>query len=210
MSEDGSNPSERPRIQITEELAEFIHKQALVAATWRFPEHVDPHDVAQEVAFTLIRRPPRFDPEGKAKLETFLKSCIRNRVQSALRKVGRFSLRHAQVVEDEQRDEEDVKKHVRSPSLHNGERPFQQDIKEFTAEDVFRHIDCDSSRALCVLYLECKANMSEVARHMGVSEGTIRYRLKKLAPKLLKAGLKPFLNPREVFFVANRRHRGRR
>ena len=38
----------------------------------------------------------RFDPDGKAKLETFLKSCIRNRVQSALRKVGRFSLRHAQ------------------------------------------------------------------------------------------------------------------
>lgn len=40
---------------------------------------------------------------------------------------------------------------------------------------------------------------------MGVSEGMIRYRLKKLAPKLLKAGLKPFLNPQEVFFVANRR-----
>ena len=210
MSEDGANPSERPRIQITEELAEFIHEQALVAATWRCPEHVDPHDVAQEVAFTLIRKPPRFDPNGKAKLETFLKSCIRNRVHSAIRKEGRFSLRQAQLIEDKQRDEEDVKKNVRWPSLHNGERPFQKDIKEFTPEDVFRYIDCDSSRALCMLYLECKANMSEVARRMGVSEGTIRYRLKRLSPILLQAGLKPFLNPQEAFFVANRRHRGRR
>lgn len=210
MSEDGANPSERPRIQITEKLAEFIHEQALIAATWRCPEYIDPNDVAQAVAFVLIRRPPRFDPNGKANVETFLKSCIRNRVHSAIRKEGRFSLRQAQVIEDKQRDEEDVKKDVRSPSLHNGERPFQQDIKEFTPEDVFRYIDCDSSRALCILYLECKANMSEVARRMGVSEGTIRYRLKRLAPILLQADLKPFLNPQEVFYVANRRHRGRR
>ncbi|MGB0600452.1 MAG: hypothetical protein ACPGLY_27565 [Rubripirellula sp.] len=72
MSEDGANRSERPRIQITEKLAEFIHEQALIAATWRCPEHSDPKDVAQEVAFVLIRRPPRFDPNGKANVETFL------------------------------------------------------------------------------------------------------------------------------------------
>jgi len=35
-------------------------------------------------------------------------------------------------------------------------------------------------------------NYSEVARQMGVAEGTVRYRIKHLAPKLLAAGFDPF------------------
>jgi hypothetical protein len=34
--------------------------------------------------------------------------------------------------------------------------------------------------------------MSAAARRLGVSEGTIRYRLKLLAPKLIAAGFNPF------------------
>jgi|GEM_PF-7096492 len=40
--------------------------------------------------------------------------------------------------------------------------------------------------------IECDNNVSEGARRLGVVEGTIRYRLKMLAPKLIAAGFNPF------------------
>lgn len=210
MSEGKPNPSERPRLVVDDELAKFIHKHALKIANWRCPKHIEPDDVAQEVAFGLIRKPPRFDPDGKADVEQFLKSCIRTRICSALRKEGRFALRHGQVVEEKQCDKDDVKKKDKTVSLHDTIRPFEMHLTELTKQDVITHIDCDSSRALCLLFLECKGVRVEVARRMGVSEGTVRYRLKKLEAGLLSKGFKPFLNPQQVFHVTNRRHKGRR
>ena len=59
-------------------------------------------------------------------------------------------------------------------------------------EDVLDFIVDDSSRDLCRVVLECDGNVSAAARRLGVAEGTTRYRLKLLVPKLLAAGFEPF------------------
>ncbi|MEM9364447.1 MAG: hypothetical protein AAGD07_00520 [Planctomycetota bacterium] len=70
-SEGKPDPSQRPRIVVDDKLAEFIREHALKIAKWKCPWHMEPDDVAQEVAYGLIRKPPRFDPNGKADVETF-------------------------------------------------------------------------------------------------------------------------------------------
>jgi transcriptional regulator of acetoin/glycerol metabolism len=64
--------------------------------------------------------------------------------------------------------------------------------KGLATDDVLEFIDNEESRELCRQVIECKGNMSAAARRLGVSEGTIRYRLKLLAPKLIAAGFNPF------------------
>ncbi len=73
-------------------------------------------------------------------------------------------------------------------------RPADYSRKGLTTDDILQYIDSEESRALCRLVIECKGNMSEAARRLGVSEGKVRYRLKMLAPKLLAAGFQPFRN----------------
>jgi DNA-directed RNA polymerase specialized sigma24 family protein len=50
----------------------------------------------------------------------------------------------------------------------------------------------DETRQMCLLMMEHDSNVSEVARSMGVAEGTIRHRLKMLRGKLRAAGFDPF------------------
>ncbi|MEM9364446.1 MAG: hypothetical protein AAGD07_00515 [Planctomycetota bacterium] len=83
-------------------------------------------------------------------------------------------MRHGQVIEEEQRGKEGVEKEEKSVSLHGAERAFEMHLTEFSKENVMTYVDCDSSRALCLLFIECKGVRTEVARRMGVSEGTIR------------------------------------
>lgn len=59
-------------------------------------------------------------------------------------------------------------------------------------DEMLIYIDSEESRALCRLVIECKGNLSKAAKHMRLSEGTVRYRLKLLGPKLLAAGFNPF------------------
>lgn len=76
---------------------------------------------------------------------------------------------------------------------HAGERrPLNRAAPQLTLDDILRFIDCPESRALCRLYVECDCNTSEVARRLRVVEGTVRNRLKMLAPKLIAAGFYPF------------------
>ena len=58
-------------------------------------------------------------------------------------------------------------------------------------DDILQYIDNEDSRALCRLVIECDGNISEAARRLKLSEGTVRYRLKLLEPKLRAAGFDP-------------------
>lgn len=59
-------------------------------------------------------------------------------------------------------------------------------------DDILKYIDNEDSRDLCRLVIECNGNLSEAARRLNLSEGTVRYRLKLLGPKLIAAGFDPF------------------
>lgn len=69
---------------------------------------------------------------------------------------------------------------------------------------IFAALDSESDRALCRLLLECDMNLSEAARRLTVlrdaarcgfenppSTKSIKFRLERLAPKLVAAGLGP-------------------
>lgn len=63
--------------------------------------------------------------------------------------------------------------------------------KSSATDDVLQFVDNRETQALCRLVIECGGNVSEAARRLGVSEGTVRYRLRLLAPKLRAAGFHP-------------------
>ena len=58
-------------------------------------------------------------------------------------------------------------------------------------DDILQYIDNEDSRALCRLVIACDGNISAAARRLKLSEGTVRYRLKLLEPKLRAAGFGP-------------------
>ena len=72
-----------------------------------------------------------------------------------------------------------------------GTGPTKHEALWAIVEDMLRFIDNEDSRALCWTVIQCDGNYSEVARRMKLSEGTVRYRLNMLEPKLRAAGYKP-------------------
>lgn len=157
---------------LTTELLEIARKATLIDARKRCPQFVDPEDVWQSVCLDLIRTPPKYDPSRKASKATLLKIVCSRAVSKYVAKAKRDARRFQQVEVPERE------------SLSN--------IQPSESIDIFRYIESDETRRLCQLLMECDCNMSEVARRMGISEGSVRYRLKLIAPRLKAAGIDPF------------------
>lgn len=136
------------------------------------PQSVDPEDVWQSVCLDLIRMPPKYDPSRKASKVTLLKLICSRAVSKYAAKAKREASRFKQV--------------------EVPERESLSDIQSSESIDMFRYIESDETLRLCQLMMDCDCNMSEVARRMGISEGSVRSRLKQLAPRLKAAGFKPF------------------
>ena len=63
--------------------------------------------------------------------------------------------------------------------------------KRLKLKDILAALDDEASRGLCRLYVAHNGNVSKVAKQAGVTEGTVRYRLKALGPRMIKAGFGP-------------------
>ena len=166
-------------LALTNELLEFAKAAALTEAKKFGLRRENCDNAVQEALLELVRRPPKFDPTKGADEKTFIYTIVqravlkfRDREQKA---TTRFEPTDAREIQQQTGEDE------------AGDRQ-----EAWTLDEILKFIDNDDSRALCKLVIQCKGNISEAARTLGLSEGTVRYRLKLLAPKLLAAGFNPF------------------
>ncbi len=206
-------------IVLTRDLLDYAKAVALQEAKKHCPPHVNFKDVIQEVHLNLVRNPPKHDPSRGASAKTLIHLVVQRTVLKFVARQCRQASRFKQFEHFESKPiakdrpgklsqpiagTESGRKfmaHLQAaeeaddapPRIGPSERrPVEYSVKGLTTDDVLQYVDCEESRELCRLVIECEGNLSEVARRLGKSEGTIRYRLKLLAPKLLAAGFNPF------------------
>lgn len=179
-------------MELTPELLEYARAVALKEARKHCPPHVSFDDAAQEAVLHLMSRPPRFDPARGANEKTLIFLVVQRAV---LKFVARESLRAARFKQFDEPDEasdgaggDQIPEHEKIVERRTAELTRTQ----WALEDVLQYVDSEESRSLCRLVMECGGNVSEAARRLGVVEGTVRKRLKLLAPKLRAAGFDPF------------------
>jgi RNA polymerase sigma factor (sigma-70 family) len=179
-------------LELTPDLLEYAKAVALKEAQKRCPRYVDFDDVIQFAMLQLIRRPPKFDPSRGASPKTLIYTIVHRAVIKYAKIEAKQACRFRQSPEsvgasrDGERNE---------PADHriSERRTAELSRSGWSMDDILQFIDNEDSRALCRLVIECGGNLSEAARRLGLSEGTVRYRLKLLGPKLLAAGFDPFL-----------------
>ena len=148
-------------------------------------------DAVQDALLHLVSKPPRFDPARGASPKTLIYTIVQRAVAKsmvrALKHAGRFQLTDEPEADLDEDGEDDIRRRG------DAGRPENKLTRtEWTEDDILQFIDNEESRALCRLFIECDGNTSETARRMGMTEGTVRYRLKLLGPKLRAAGFDPF------------------
>lgn len=209
----GPSPHE---LELTQDLLDYAKAIALIEAQKRCPKYVDFGDVVQHALLHLMSKPPKYDPARGASPKTLIYTIVQRAVHKYVARECKRGKRFRQFPEpapapgkvDDRAEPEAVSEVVRERMIElteakarDDERPSSEapgtrlaDLTTtgWTKDDVLQYIDNEDSRALCRLVIECGGNLSEVARQLHVTEGTVRYRLRLLAPKLRAAGFDPF------------------
>jgi len=184
--------SEPRELELTPDLLEYAKAVVLKEAQKRCPRYVDFDDVIQFAMLQLLRRPPKFDPSRGASPKTLIYTIVYRAVIKYAKLEAKQARRFRQSSEPTEvsMGGEDIE-----PAHHGMSERRTTELTEsgWSMDDILQFIDNENSRALCKLVIECGGNLSEAARRLGLSEGTVRYRLKLLGPKLLAAGFDPFL-----------------
>lgn len=195
-------------IEMTEDLLEYAKAVTLTLA----PKYCPPRlarptaatsdldekpwaDVTQQVILQLLRRPPKYDPSRGADVKTLIYTVVQRAVIKFAARERKKRKETINQYPEREKDKSPLEPTDDQAQFHRrmtGTGPTEHEARQALMEEMVRFIDNDESRALCLLVLECKGNFSEAARRLGLSEGTIRYRLKMLAPKLKAAGFDPF------------------
>jgi len=188
-------------LELTPELLEFAKACALQEARKYCPRWIDFDDVVGDVQLRLLKDPPKYDPSKGASVKTLLHTVVRRLVLKYASREKLRGERFMQVAEREtagEQEEEETPRDDFPVELGRG-RDRKKTVnrrvalldKSSATDDVLQFIDNSETQALCRLVIECGGNVSEAARRLGLSEGTVRYRLRLLAPKLRAAGFHP-------------------
>lgn len=182
-----SEPEPR-EIEITPDLIDYARKSAYKEAKKRFHDVAKRKDAAQSAVLHLMSRPPKYDPTKGAAVKTLIYTVVQRHVQKYVGREFRHGKRFMQPEPVNKNDQDDAF----DPLDHAENRRVKLQTKGWTTDDILEFIDNEDSRALCRLVIECGGNLSETARRLSITEGTVRYRLRMLAPKLLARGFNPF------------------
>ncbi len=183
--------SEPRELELTPDLIKYATAIALQEAQDRCPKYVDYEDVVQEVLLHLISKPPTYDPAKGASAKTLIHTILHRGVLKYVARQCRQADRFKQVDETKPETHDDDEQ-VRPERDAIERRPVNRPTKGSTTDDLLQFIENEESHELCRTLIECDNNLCEAARRLGVVEGTVRYRLKMLAPKLIAAGFDPF------------------
>lgn len=179
-----SSPRE---LKLTPELLGYAKAVALTEAKKHCPDGVSYDDLVQEAILHLVRTPPKFDPSRGASERTFIYTIMRRAVIKAAEREAKQISQFRQFPEPVEDDDEEPPEHQVSEK-----RTVELTRSRWNLNDILQFIDDKESRALCRLVIECNGNLSEAARRLNISEGTVRHRLKVLGPRLLAAGFDPY------------------
>lgn len=176
------------QLKLTPELVAYARAVALTEAKKHCAESVSYDDVAQDAILQLVRKPPKFDPSRGASEKTLVYTVVRRAVIKAAEREAKQALRFTQFPEpaEGEDDEEPAEQQV------SEKRTVELTKSRWNLDDVLKFIESEDGRSLCRLVIECKGNISDAVRRLKLTEGTVRYRLKMLGPKLLAAGFDPF------------------
>jgi len=144
-------------------------------------------DVVQQAILELLRRPPKYDPTRGASPKTLIYTIVQRAVMKAAERESRQADRFRQFPQSVECDDEEP-----AEQRISEKRTAELTRSRWNLDDILKYIDNEESRDLCRLVIECNGNLSEAARRLNLSEGTVRYRLKLLGPKLIAAGFDPF------------------
>lgn len=178
-------------LKLTPDLLEYAKAVALKEAPNHCGRRVDYEDVVQEAILHLLSKPPKFDPSRGANEKTLIYTIVKRAVirfaEREAKQASRFKLFPKKDVASTDGD-------AAEPAHHQiGEkRTTELTRSRWNLDDILKYIDNEESRDLCRLVIECNGNLSEAARRLKLTEGTVRYRLKLLGPKLIAAGFDPF------------------
>ena len=166
-------PSKPTEIELMDDLIDYIRRSTIQVALKQLPKHIELDDVVQHVLLRIVSRPPKFDPSRSASIKTLLYVIVHRQVGKYLASKKRYGRKSAFDLD------------LHGGAYRVGEPKFDQpSFMDYIVDDVIRR--------MCLLMMEHDSNVSEVARCLGVAEGTIRYRLTLLRSKLQAAGFDPF------------------
>lgn len=161
---------EPKEIVVDKALSKSIKRIAAKLVRRHCPRSVEPADVAQLVMMDLARKPLKYDASKGAKLETLLHTIVYRRALKCAEDARRMKSRFPQFSE-------------KRPPAH-----VKAKAKRVRLRDILEALDDEASRELCRAYVMHDGNASLVAKELKVTEGTVRYRLQALGPRLIKAG----------------------
>jgi len=179
------NDSKPHEIELTDDLIDFARRSAIKEAKKHCPDFVIYDDVAHEAVLHLYSKPPKYDPTKGASVKTLIYTVVKWFVLKYNARQCRHARQHKQVVKPKTGEDDDRQVALNAFSLKEEVERHQNQMTTEAPEtnDLLQFIDDEESRALCRLVLECEGNLSEAARRLSIAEGTVRYRLKMLAPK---------------------------
>lgn len=175
---------------LTPDLLDYAKAVALNEARKWCPKRVDFEDVVQDALLHLMSKPPKYDPARGASTKTLIYTIVQ-------RSVMKFTTREARHAGQSKRFDESVgAPGTTEDGVYSDDEPAhhlipQRSTDELTMDHILQNVDNEDSRALCKLFIQCDCNTSATARRLRMTEGTVRYRLKLLAPKLRAAGFDP-------------------
>jgi len=160
-------------IELTDDLIDYIEAVTAKVASTAIPKRIDLADVKQHVLLQIVNSPPKFDSTKNASVKTLLHVVVQRQVWKYLKSFERLGC---------------------EPSFDANlqDRGYRVAEPNFDQPSFMDYIVDDETRQMCFLMMEHDSNVSEVARSMDVTEGTIRHRLKSLRGKLRAAGFDPF------------------
>jgi len=187
--------SQAKEMELTPELLEYAKAVALKLARKYCIPRIRYDDVVQHAMLHLLHRPPKYDPSRGAKPKTLINIVVQRAVMKFTQREKKHDRRYTQSPEffDVPAGQDgDTGERTRKIDMIADRRPGMFPGDRWTLDDILLYIDSEESRAMCRVVVECDGNMSKAARRLKLSEGTVRYRLKLLGPKMRAAGFEPF------------------
>lgn len=177
-------------ILIDEETFKYIEKIVPKIAAKYFPRRIQRDDLVQKVLAILVNKPPIWRPAKGASRETFIYQCVSCDLINLINPTRKEERVFRQAPEAEVVRDKAGQSHVEDV-LQSGKTASDFVAPKVTEDEILEHIVGEENQRLCRAYMKFNGNATKTAKEIGVSDKTVRRKLERLLPSLVKAGFEP-------------------